>query len=212
MVSGSGNFPIIINNGIRFHANLDILGAQTLGVKIEILTSFLLVAILAGYPLYSQDKKAGPVIIGHGKVWKVENADIKVDPEKKYKVVFDIMDSPEDKDALNAKIETAARFLNMHVQAGVPQENLNVAIVVHNAASKDILTNESYQARYKSDNPNSNLIKDLLGSGVRVIFCGQSSLSRGIPKEDLVPGVQLSLSAMTSLITLQDEGYRLIKF
>jgi len=161
---------------------------------------------------FSQQKKAGPIVKNHGKVYKIENADVKVDTTKEYKVVFDIMDSPEDKSAVNAKIETAARFLNMHAQAGVPAENLSAVLVVHNAASKDIIVNNAYQSKYGLKNPNSDLMKELLEANVKVIFCGQSSVSRGFPKEDLIPGVQLSLSAMTALIELQDKGYRLIKF
>lgn len=161
---------------------------------------------------FSQEKKTGPIIANYGKVWKIENADIEVDTTREYKVVFDIMDSPEDKNAVNAKIETAARFLNMHAQAGVPAKNLKAVIVVHNAASKDIISDTAYQDKYGTKNPNSDLVKELLEADVKVIFCGQSSVSRGFPKEDLIPGVQLSLSAMTALIQLQDEGYRLIKF
>mgnify|MGYP000061453517 CR=1 FL=1 len=161
---------------------------------------------------FSQEKKAGPIVENHGKVWKIENADIKVDTTKEYKVVFDIMDSPEDKNAVNAKIETAARFLNMHAQAGVPAENLKAVLVVHNAASKDIILDTAYEKKYGAKNPNTSLMKELLEANVKVIFCGQSSVSRDFPKEDLITGVQLSLSAMTALIQLQDEGYRLIKF
>lgn len=169
---------------------------------------FLFVSVFG----FSQEKNAGPVIRNHGKVWKIDNADIEVDTTKEYKVVFDIMDSPEDKNAVNAKIETAARFLNMHAQAGVPAENLKAIIVVHNAASKDIILDKAYQEKYGVKNPNTDLMKELLDANVEVIFCGQSSVSRGFPKEDLIPEVKLSLSAMTALIQLQDEGYRLIKF
>jgi len=161
---------------------------------------------------FSQEKNAGPIIENHGKVWNIKSADIAVDTSREYKVVFDIMDSPEDKNALNAKIETAARFLNMHAQAGVPVKNLSAILVVHNAASKDIIADVAYQKKYGTNNPNSALVNELLQAGVEFIFCGQSSVSRGFPKEDLIPGVQLSLSAMTALIQLQDEGYRLIKF
>jgi len=52
----------------------------------------------------------------------------------------------------------------------------------------------------------------LIDAGGEIIFCGQSSKSRGFPKEDLIEGVQMSLSAMTALIHLQDDNYRLIKF
>jgi intracellular sulfur oxidation DsrE/DsrF family protein len=159
-----------------------------------------------------QTKSKGPVIKEFGKVWAIENPDFAVDTTKTYKAVFDIMNSPESHDALNTTIETAARFLNMHAQSGVPSKNLKVALVVHNKASKDVITNEAYQKKYGSNNPNQELIKALIDAGGQIIFCGQSSLSRGFPREDLIEGVQLSLSAMTALIQLQDEDYRLIKF
>lgn len=162
--------------------------------------------------LCSQEKKAGPIIENFGKVWTIENPDLETPTETQYKVVFDIMNSPDDPTKLNTSIETAARFLNMHAQSGVPIENMKVALVVHNKASKDICTNEAYKNRYGVDNPNEEMIEALLYANVDFLFCGQSSLSRNFPIEETIPGVKLSLSAMTALIQLQNEGYRLIKF
>ena len=160
----------------------------------------------------AQNKSAGPIIEDYGKVWAIENPDFKVDTTKTYKAVFDIMNSPENHEVVNASIETAARFLNMHAQSGVPPENLKVALVVHNKASKDVITDKAYEKKFGTRNPNSQLIKELQEAGGQIIFCGQSSLSRDFPREDLIEGVQLSLSAMTALIQLQDDDYRLIKF
>ncbi len=172
----------------------------------------LLIGLLSQTSVIAQAKKTGPIIKDYGKVWAIDNPDFKVDSSKEYKAVFDIMNSPESHESVNATIETAARFLNMHAQSGVPAENLKVALVVHNKASKDVITNKAYQKKYGADNPNQELLKALMDAGGQVIFCGQSSVSRGFPREDLIEGVQLSLSAMTALIQLQDEDYRLIKF
>ncbi|OQD43561.1 hypothetical protein BUL40_05445 [Croceivirga radicis] len=161
---------------------------------------------------YAQEKTTGPIIENYGAVWAVENADYKVDKTLALKVVFDIMGSPEDTSALNRSIETAARFLNMHAQAGVSKEDLKVALVVHNTASKDVMDNPFYEKKYGTKNPNKELLAALMDNQVQIIFCGQSSNSRNIPKEQLIDGVQLSLSAMTALIQLQDQGYRLVKF
>ncbi len=160
----------------------------------------------------SQEKKAGPIISDFGKVHAIKNADFKVDINKEYKVVFDIMNTSDDKSDLNRTIETAARFLNMHAQAGVPAENLKVALVVHNKASKDIITSAAYEKRYGTANPNEALIQSIIAAGGEIVFCGQSSVSRDFPKEDLIDGVQLALSAMTALIQFQDNNYRFIKF
>lgn len=170
---------------------------------------FFILICLCGY---SQEKTAGPVIENYGKVWAIENPDFKTDTTADFKVVFDIMNSPESHTEINRSIETAARFLNMHVQDGVPKSQLKVALVVHNKASKDIIENKAYQSRYGVSNPNYSMIKDLMDTGVEVILCGQSSKSRKFPKEELIPGVQISLSAMTALIQLQNKGYQLIKF
>jgi intracellular sulfur oxidation DsrE/DsrF family protein len=180
-------------------------------MKIKYLFPLIAILIIQS-SLFAQKKQTGPIIKDYGKVWAIENPDFKVNPEKEYKAVFDIMNSPESNDKVNASIETAARFLNMHAQSGVPAKNLKVALVVHNKASKDVIDNNAYKKKYGTDNPNQELIKALIDAGGQIIFCGQSSVSRGYPREDLIEGVQLSLSAMTALIQLQDDDYRLIKF
>ncbi|SNZ00084.1 DsrE family protein [Flagellimonas pacifica] len=164
------------------------------------------------YIIFSQNPKAGPVIADFGKVHKIDNPDFKTNVNSDFKVVFDITNSPESHIEINKTIETAARFLNMHAQSGVPESQLKVALVVHNKASKDIIQNKVYQNRYGVPNPNYNMVKELMNAGVEVILCGQSSKSRDFPKEELIPGVKISLSAMTALIQLQNEGYQLIKF
>ncbi len=175
---------------------------------------FLPFVLVAGIStmLYGQEKKTGPIIKDFGKVWAVENTDYQIQADTEFKVVFDIMNTPEELGQRNASIETAARFLNMHAQNGVAKENMKVALVIHNKASKDISTNEAYKDRYGVANPNSEMIVQLMDAGVEFIFCGQSSISRNFPIEETISGVQLSLSAMTALIQLQNDGYRLIKF
>lgn len=171
----------------------------------------LFISFFIGFLGFSQEKNTGPVIEGYGPVFKIENPDFKTDTTQEFKVVFDVMDTPESLSELNKKLETAARFLNLHAQSGIPVEQLKAALIVHNVASKDITTDEAYQKRFGMPNPNSGLIQALLDAGVEVIYCGQSSMARNFPKEDLIPGVKIALSAMTANIQLQNQGYRPIK-
>ncbi len=171
----------------------------------------LLSFIICATSLVGQTKSKGPIIQEYGEVFTVGNPDFKVDTTITYKAVFDIMNSPVSHEEINRSIETVARFLNMHVQNGVPAEQLKAAVVIHNAASKDVLSNEAYKKRYGTENPNAGLIQALLKADVPIIFCGQSAAARGIPKEDMIDGIQLALSAMNALIQLQDKEYRLIK-
>ncbi|MCW5515373.1 DsrE family protein [Muriicola sp. Z0-33] len=175
---------------------------------------FLGLALLFFSPvsLFSQSKQSGPIIKSYGKVWEIEDPTYITNVSKEFRVVFDIMNSPESHSEINKSIETAARFLNMHAQSGVPKENLKVVLVVHNQASKDIINNQAYQKRFAVNNPNEKLVRELIASGAKFVFCGQSSLSRNYPVEETIEGVELALSAMTALIQLQDDGYQLIKF
>ncbi|MEK6153711.1 DsrE family protein [Flavobacteriaceae bacterium 3-367] len=179
--------------------------------KIKFLLPIVSMALIF-FPVHSQQSKAGPIIENFGKVFNIEKPAFKLDTTLTYKAVFDIVNSPEGHTERNKSLETAARFLNMHAQSGIPKAQLKAALVVHSKASKDLLSDAAYEKRFGVKNPNGELIKALLSADVAIIFCGQSSMARGYPKEDLIPGVQLSLSAMTALIQLQNDNYNLIKF
>ncbi len=131
-----------------------------------------------------------------------------------YRVVFEInrgaIEAPAGGQATaNDQLNTVARFLNMHARAGVSPERIHLAAVVHGTAGKDLLDDETYRARYGTANPSAALIKELLAAGVQIILCGQTSMGRDVPRDHLIPGVQLALSAMTALSALQSNGYAL---
>lgn len=160
----------------------------------------------------SDKRLSGPIIKGFGEVFPVVNPDHQLDTQKVYKVVFDVMKSPEDSTVLNSSINTIARFLNMHAMAGLPKENMQVACVFHNSATKDALSNDAYQKKHGVPNPNSQLIEALQKAGVETYICGQSINARGVDRSELADSIRVALSAMTILIDYQSNGYQLIKF
>ena len=100
----------------------------------------------------------------------------------------------------------------MHVQRGIPLENIHLAFVVHGASGKDALSNEAYKKRYGVDNPNTAHIKALAEKGVHMYICGQSATHAGFIKSELMPEVEMALSAMTVLTVYQANDYSLIRF
>lgn len=172
----------------------------------------LILSIILVNLSFGQEKATGPVIQEFGAVYSVENPDFEVDLTQDFKAVFDVGASPKEHSKINPYLETGARFLNMHAQAGVPEKQLKAALVIHGSATKDILTDIAYEERYGTKNPNLALINAMLAADVQLILCGQSANSRKIKETEMIKGVQLSLSAMTALVLLQNEDYRLIKF
>jgi len=152
------------------------------------------------------------VVKNYGDTFPVEDAELRLDKNTHYKVIFDIAKSPDEKDQLNSSINTIARFINMHVAQGVPLENLEVVAVVHGGAVKDYTTNEVYLAKYGMKNPNTSLIAALKEAGAKTYVCGQSFAYHGYTKDQLSEHAVLALSAMTALVYFQKEGYQIINF
>jgi len=100
----------------------------------------------------------------------------------------------------------------MHANEGVQLKQLKVAITVHGAAWKDVLSDAEYKKKFGVVNPNSKLIKELNKAGVDIIICGQTAKYRKIDRQVVMPEVKFALSAMTALIQYQSKGYTFIKF
>ena len=158
-----------------------------------------------------QHPTKGPVTGSFGPVYQVDEPDFPTRTDVTYQAVFDVGAVPRE-GAVNPKIETLARFLNMHAQAGVKREDMRLALVLHGAAGRAALGNAAYRERFGTDNPDLPLLVALHETGVRIYLCGQTAAYRGFARDEMAEPVELALSAMTVLVTLQSEGYALIAF
>ncbi|WP_288016404.1 DsrE family protein [Blastomonas sp.] len=154
---------------------------------------------------------SGSVITGFGPVATVEGRE-PLPANATFSVAFDVAEAAKP-GAINRTLESAARFINMHAEAGVPRDAVRVAVVVHGPASFD-LTNAAAYARKHNGATNANLaaIAALIDNGVEIHLCGQSAAGQGIARSDLAPGVRMQLSAMTAHALLQQQGYTLNPF
>jgi intracellular sulfur oxidation DsrE/DsrF family protein len=172
-----------------------------------------LVLALTAAPLAAQDRSAfkpGPVLTEFGPHAPVPGmAALPADTE--FAVAFDVA-TPAEEGSANRGFESVARFLNMHVANGVRQENIRLVVVVHGKASLELLTNAANPASRQGDNPSGKLVEALLEADVRFILCGQSAAAYGITPEDLIPGVEMALSAMTAHALLQRDGFTVNPF
>lgn len=148
----------------------------------------------------------GPVFEEFGPSAPVETA-APLPEDMQLKVAFDIS-STEERGGVNRQFETVARFINMHARAGVARENIQPAIVVHGGAADYLLQ----PGPAEDASPTTRLVMALIEEGVPVYLCGQSAASHGIRAQDLLPGVQISLSAMTAHAQLSRDGYSLNPF
>lgn len=176
------------------------------------LVGILIVPFLSFFALADDGAfHSGSVITEFGKIATIDS-DMPLPKRVKLKVSFDAA-SPGKSGEINRKFDSLARFINMHVEAGVPLKSIDVALVVHGGASKDLTRNDYYGAQYDgASNANAPLIKALVENGVEIFLCGQSAVYYDIQKSDLLPGVKMSLSAMTAHALLQQDNYTLNPF
>ncbi|MDJ0642135.1 MAG: DsrE family protein [Erythrobacter sp.] len=179
--------------------------------RLAVLAASLILAV----PAAAQNLSAfnpGPVFTEFGPHAPVEGQDFAIPEEMDLFITFDVA-KPAEQDKINRTVESAARFVNMHNAAGVDPARVRAAVVVHGKASLDLLTDAAWAAREKDgSNATGAIIPTLLDNGVRIILCGQSAAAYGITKADLVPGVEMALSAMTAHAVLQRQGYTVNPF
>ena len=177
-----------------------------------LITRFIVILfiIMQFATLSAEQAQKTPILTDYGPVFAIKDRAIPLPEKHIYKAVFDVSTTSSDPQDYSRRLESVARFINMHALNGVALEKMQLAVVIHGKAVKDSLVNSKYQLLYQLDNPNQQLIEQLHNKGVKFYICGQSTAFLGYKKADLLAPVQLALSAMTQLVVLQNEGYALL--
>lgn len=173
----------------------------------------LLLALSIATPATAQTAAfhPGPVFADIAPIATIAS-DMPIPPGAVFKVAYDTQAATPAGTRSRAH-ETAARFVNVHAEAGVPQTRIHVAVVAHGPAIIDLLAPAAYAARHPGKaNASAKAVADLLAHNVDFYVCGQSAAAQGIANADLLPGVKMSLSASSAHALLQMQGFTLNPF
>lgn len=143
----------------------------------------------------------GPIIEDYGPVADID-VTLPVPDDAVFRHSFDVSKRAEDGEP-NPTLASAARFINMHARVGVDVDRIEIAVVVHGTAVHDVSGETTSSA---------DLVAALIDHGVSIIVCGQSAAYYNVATDDLLPGVEMALSAMTAHALLQQKGYTLNPF
>lgn len=128
-------------------------------------------------------------------------------PRKGAKVVFDITAAAKPAD-VNKGLERVARLLNLYGSAGLKASDVKVALVLHGEATKSVLTDAAYKAKFGGDkNPNLPVLRDLQKAGVEVFVCGQALAYKGIKESEVEKDITVAIAALTVIVNRQTDGY-----
>ncbi|MGB9429981.1 MAG: DsrE family protein [Gammaproteobacteria bacterium] len=159
-----------------------------------------------------------PAIKDAGAMVPLANGIFQPDKTTIYKAVFSVTHfdakHPGDPDG---GLEPVARAVNVFASAGVALSHLKFVVIIHGEATPIVANNASFKKEYHVDNPNLKVIQELEAAGVEVAVCGQAvaSLNYGMGKDAkdytwVDPDVKIALSALSTMIILQHDGYVLM--
>ena len=166
----------------------------------------LLLASAAATSAAAETVWVNPAVPDFGAAAALPDAALQPDKGADYKVVFNITAAgPNEK--INPSLDRVARAVNIFVSAGVPLSHLHFIAVIHGPATPTILDNDHYKEKFSVDNPNIKLIGELKTAGAQVVVCGQALAHNKFPHEWVNRDVEITLSAISDVIILQQQGY-----
>lgn len=153
------------------------------------------------FPYIKGSKRSGAI--------PVDDPEEVPDPNRRYKLLFDTDSRNPDSlsGELNRGLDAIARILNLHVASGIPAKNIVPVIIVSGGGIEAVMNNEAYRKRHSMDNPNIALLEELQKDGAKIIACGQAMARQGATKDELLPGIRRTLSAMTVFSNYELQGF-----
>ena len=172
------------------------------------------VAVMSG-AAHAQDKTPDgfwttPTIEHYGPMHFLPNAAFKPQANQTYKIVFALTHGAKTPDAVDPSLDHVARTVNLYAAAGVPLSHLKFVAVAYGAATPLVLDDAHYRTAYGVANPNLPLIEELKKAGVTVAVCGQAVAEHHFGYDWVAPDVSLALSGLTTVTTLESQGYALM--
>ncbi len=149
-------------------------------------------------------------ISAYGHFHDVPGAAYKPEPSRQYKIVFSVTRGAKTPTDVSVGLDKVARTVNLYTSAGVPLSHLHLVAVMSAEATFAALDNEHYKQKYGVDNPNLPVIAALKKAGVDVAVCGQAVADLGFGFDSVDKSITLAQSALTTVTTLQQQGYALM--
>lgn len=152
-----------------------------------------------------------PAIRGYGPEHTWPGVVARPQADKRYKALFDLTQGKAGATKVNPGLDHVARTVNIFAAAGVPLRNLDFDVIVHGPATEIVLSAAAYQAKFGHPNPNLAVIAALRKAGVKIMVCGNALGDMHLTPAEVNPQIEVALSALSTVIILQNQGYALVR-
>lgn len=179
-----------------------------------LILSIALTGATQGSVAHAADAKdfwSNPTISPYGKIHWLPDSAYRPQADQTYSIVFALSAGSPSPDKVNPSLDRVARSINLYTKSGVPLNHLKFVAVAYGPATPFVLDDAHYKAAYGMPNPNLPLIKKLRDAGVDIAVCGQAVAEHNYQYEWVDKSVTVSLSALTTISTLEHQGYSLVQ-
>ena len=152
-----------------------------------------------------------PVIKGYGPEHTWPGVVVRPTAHTTYHALFDVTQGKAQADTVNPGLDHIARTINIFAAAGVPLKHMNFEVIIHGPATPIVLDAAAYRAKFGHPNPNLALLATLRKAGVRLMVCGNALGDMHLNPSEVDPDVHVALSALSTVIILQNKGYALVR-
>ncbi len=152
-----------------------------------------------------------PVIKGYGPEHTWPGVVVRPKVGVTYKALFDLTRGKPQATTVNPGLDHIARTVNIFAAAGVPLKHMKFVVIVHGPATPIALDAAAYQAKFGHPNPNLALIAALRKAGVHLLVCGNALGDMHFTPAEVNPDIHVALSALSTVIIMQNYGYALVR-
>ncbi|WP_244884537.1 DsrE family protein [Sphingobium cupriresistens] len=179
-------------------------------MRIPVIAVAGLMAVMSGVGAAAAAPRQS-VISDFGAITPVSGAAERPDRSLRYRVLFSVTKAAGTPDKINPSLEKVARFLNLLDADGVKPVPGDVVVIVHGPATPIVIEDAAYAKKTGNvSNPNRPLIAALTRAGVSVRVCSQALVGNKIDPAVVEKGVEVDVSALTTMAALQLRGWALI--
>lgn len=166
-------------------------------------------AAILSLPALADTTNTNPVIKSGGAIHPRPDAALQPDRNQTYKALFSLTKDSDPKQ-LNDSLNHVASAVNLFASAGVPVDHLKFAVIIHGPATPIVLDEASYQKHFGTSNPDLKVIDELKAEGVQIYVCSQALAKFKYEDSEVNPNVKVALSALSTIVMLQQQGYALV--
>lgn len=129
------------------------------------------------------------------------------------RVVYQVSDDAQH-EGVNRGLFYARKLIDTYQKQGIAADQVHLHLVYHGPGIAALVNAETRQhlGATGPDNPNRELLAELIRRGVQVELCEDTMRQRKVAATELMPGINLVVGAFPRLIDLQLQGYAYIKF